>query len=858
MRSKWMSLTLMVVMAIASGSLLAACGGGGNDCGPGTVEEGGRCVPLCAENQYWDGTECKSVTTCANGTTLNPATGECEPACGEGQYWDGTACVDAPECGDGTVFNPDTGQCEPECGTDEYWDGTACVAVPECPGGYTFNPTTGECENDCPPGTFWDDVAGDCVDACGDGTVLHDGECVPWIDVVEADYPEAAENNDPSYGGTPGAFDVPAIDAEDATILGGVIGVPADLDGDEVEDVDIDCWLFAGTAEMRLEIDGWADGLFNVATFVQGVGEENSFYWRYGLNPDGAASERQVVLPLDGDYMICASDYSNFTGDFPVGGDDLGYFIAIRQLVNPAPTQSSLGSAVTGAVWDLDQYVVTGTAGELVDVVINDWNADNLGLITIKNASGDLIGQLINSFSFWGMVYEIPFDPGMKFTLAMPADGGMMMTMDYRYRTAGGNDYDVTVQYNPDVEPVTQIPADLNGEDLGSSAAEKIYQIDAEAGKLYYMLFENLGADVTASLIGVLRDANYNVISYVDTEYDPAPYELFFYAKEDTRFYIEVFDYYQEEGSDYTYDLSIDVYDVTDMGTLDENNTQATLAGEGPIAAAGDQFWYAITFAADGNVTGTFTPYNFDVAVEIFDEMVTPLAIEDYMLVGEAETFTYIMGAATFLFRVTESGMDEGDNGYTFDIDIQYEAFPAEAEPNDDMAHATPFVYDPADPWTIYSGHIDTASDLDWYAFTVTESGVLWAQTLAGTPYADTEIWIYDTDGTTVLANNDDYSYDHYFSYAEAELMAAGTYYIVVGCTSVADYCVPDVDYLLAAGFLAGECMIGNAYCADASTLMECQDGTGYVATTCDYGCDDSTGVAQCTPPPLDEVEPND
>ena len=81
--------------------MLAACGDNSRECGPGTIEDNGACVP---------------EATCGFGTHQVPGTYECVP--------DGTACSD------GTVFDPLTGQCKIDpsaCQGGTVLIGDACV-----------------------------------------------------------------------------------------------------------------------------------------------------------------------------------------------------------------------------------------------------------------------------------------------------------------------------------------------------------------------------------------------------------------------------------------------------------------------------------------------------------------------------------------------------------------------------------------------------------------------------------------------------------------------------------------------------------------------------------------------------------
>ena len=158
MRRKIKTASLLLPLAL----LGSACGVEGPECGPGTVAEGDRCVPVISE--------------CAPGTERN-SDGQCVPACADGQYWDGSGCVDLAECADGTVRDAN-GQCVPACGEDQYWDGSACVDVPECGPGASLDEATGQCLPD--------------EEACGEGTHWEDGACVPDVSCGPNTHPDAS------------------------------------------------------------------------------------------------------------------------------------------------------------------------------------------------------------------------------------------------------------------------------------------------------------------------------------------------------------------------------------------------------------------------------------------------------------------------------------------------------------------------------------------------------------------------------------------------------------------------------------------------------------------------------------------
>ncbi|MBW2699961.1 MAG: pre-peptidase C-terminal domain-containing protein [Deltaproteobacteria bacterium] len=872
MRIKGLKLSIMFVVVIALGAAAGACGSDGNDgsdgneCAPGTVEVDGQCVPFCSGTEYWNGSECVAGLACAPGTV--EVGGQCVPFCSDTEYWNGTDCVSAPACAAGTVLNATTGECEPACADGTYWTGTACADLPTCGDGTEFNVATSECEALCAPGTFWDTTTETCLDACGEGTVLSDGVCLPWIDVVESDSVEPAENNDAMMGGMPGMLTVPAIDV--STVLEGIIDSPTDLDGDGHDDADYDTWYFSATQGTRLRIEGWADGVFNVATLLIGASEDESNWWyqRYGLNPDSPESERDFVIPMDGEYLLAVTDFSNLTGDIPVGGPEMGYFVNITQVLNPDPIAGTAGTPQTGSAFDIDQVTYTGTAGELWDVTIDSWGADTYGIMAVHKASGDFMQQLEGVDCSGSACQPEGLTGGLKFTMPMADDGGIVFTADYKYRSGSGGDYGFTVQPNPNVEVLdVDVSIAVHNEDLLSSEGEIIYQIDVVGGNLYRIAFENLGTDVTASLYATLHDFDFNILRDADTEYDEAPWEFNIYAEVDARYYIRVIDRHQEAGSDYTYDLRVSSWIVENLGTLDAINTSITRAGAGPVAAAGDEFWFVSTVDQAAEITGTFTPtaiWNLDF--EIYNTDVQRIDLFASEGDGEAETLRGISAAGTYLFRAYESGMDAGDATYTFDIDFTYEEVRQEVEPNGSEADAQEIVLD-------YNGvgelaNLDSEFDEDYYSFTLTADVAVTAETypeLGGS--VDTMLWIYAPgftpaddnpfcDTAECLAYNDDGG-EGLFSLIDGVLLTAGTYYLRVRTFALGS----NGYYGLRVSATEVICNSGETRCStvDVNILETCNaGGTAWDESTCLHGCDDSSGTAVCGSTPVDETEPND
>jgi len=98
-----------------------------------------------------------------------------------------------------------------------------------------------------------------------------------------------------------------------------------------------------------------------------------------------------------------------------------------------------------------------------------------------------------------------------------------------------------------------------------------------------------------------------------------------------------------------------------------------------------------------------------------------------------------------------------------------------ESEPNDDFTTA-----DPIAVGDDYTGSIDAAGlDEDYCSFSVVMGDMVRFETVAGGTLSDTRIFLYDTDGTTLLDSDDDGG-PGLFSLIEWTFAATGTYYLYV------------------------------------------------------------------------------
>ncbi|MFM2153136.1 MAG: hypothetical protein RL199_1571 [Pseudomonadota bacterium] len=266
---------------------------------------------------------CRSAVVCGDGTELVGS--ECRP-------------TSLMACGGGTVASD--GGCLPEvvCGADTVVSDGRCVP--------TFA---------CGPGTVAS--SGVCIPAsvitCGPGTDEVAGVCQPADLVQRTTVPEGGEPN--GLGGRPTRFALPAIGAPPA-VLGGIVDRPT------TAGADFDGFVFTGRRLQRLHLEAKALGAPAVSFSVHPcklVGtvcdpDPARPFPRYALRADSRDTERDVVLPFDGEYLVLVSETANVIGEAARGAATFSYTVDVTQLAQPAPQPLTMGFVQTG---DSDTYV---------------------------------------------------------------------------------------------------------------------------------------------------------------------------------------------------------------------------------------------------------------------------------------------------------------------------------------------------------------------------------------------------------------------------------------------------------------------------------------------------------------------
>ncbi|MFK7989238.1 MAG: hypothetical protein AB8I08_24680 [Sandaracinaceae bacterium] len=374
--------------------VLAACGGDSIECGAGTVEADGVCVPT--------GTD----IMCGAGTVLDMTTGSCVP---EGEL---------TTCAAGTTRNAMTGACEPdvECGTGTSPMGGECVpdGTVICADGTMFDMDTGTC------------VPNDDLATCAEGTTLIDGECVPDDETLMGETFAAAEPDDPTFDGTPATFIPPAVGME-VTAEGCITAADFDMDGEI--DVDRDVFSFAVSAPglYRINVDGLGGlaAAFFVAPDDGPLFDQN--WLRFGLNYAGDTSERQVYLPRAGNYSIFVFDARSFDVDSgfgpPVGNTETCYFMTVEALEVPTATPITDDMA-TGTLGAPQFFSATSVGRQSLTVRLFESQPAAVAGLVIDRA-----GDVLTNASAAGFME----DQAYNFSPGLNADETLLIVVDTVY-----------------------------------------------------------------------------------------------------------------------------------------------------------------------------------------------------------------------------------------------------------------------------------------------------------------------------------------------------------------------------------------------------------------------------------------
>lgn len=685
-------------VALISGLLavaLAGCGDDGTDCGPGTVEVDGECVP--------------NAGACGDDATFDPDTGKCEG--------------DGATCATGTVEQD--GECVP--------DGSVI-----CETGTTFDTDTGTCVAD--------------ITGCAAGTVQVGDECVPNDDTLVGDVTEPAEPNDPGSGGE-ALITLP--DVGDMLTIEGCITPYVDADDSGNLDGDLDTYVFTTTGPVLIDIT--VDGLGGLAGGFQ-VGSTDqalidSGWFRFGLNMVADTSRRKVFIPSAGTHYLLIGDSRAFLTGEAAGGADTCYFATISQVAIPAATPIT-GGMVTGTdlgdaefySYDPDEGDILFesltapapvTAGGLVVQLNGAFDAgsafvdfgEDANLATMGLADADTIVVVVDYIIDYGLS-DVPWtleiiDPGAQ---AAPADGTVTITHDaslfrWLYFDVNGGEVinlDITSDtgdllgltiVGPGFSTITT-PCGFGG---GECAQWDGWVQFVDAGRYYIRLF-NIEDPAPATYgVSVTRTAVAPGVITIGTEVTGATLanEFGFHELD-----VSAADWitFQSTPTNFDGDVEITLYDRTIAGEL---GIEVPDAGAIALVDAADEFGailvtddstYLLALTDGGGQDGDET-YNLDIVDRVFTDLGTvteaaPVSMTDVAITAGAINYYLLRAADGFDVDVSVTGTSGTD--------------PVLSRLDDEEVVIVGPLDDTAADGTETFNAIFTAG---WVAFTVTEAG---------------------------------------------------------------------------------------------------------------------------------------
>ncbi|MBI5477828.1 MAG: DVUA0089 family protein [Deltaproteobacteria bacterium] len=244
-----------------------------------------------------------------------------------------------------------------------------------------------------------------------------------------------------------------------------------------------------------------------------------------------------------------------------------------------------------------------------------------------------------------------------------------------------------------------------------------------------------------------------------------------------------VADLYGAMGSNLGVTYEAKVITPEDLGALTGTALTRTTV---TIAAAGDSKYYKLTVAGNALISVAATaPTGSDMtpAVALYDSAmgaIMPLTADP------APLYRPGTGTVEYIVRVTDA---DGLGGSTYTFDLAVTGGPvtatAEVEPNETAGTATAGTGLPL----VFTGSLASATDKDYYQITLSATAdLLLLTSAAATSGVDTLLQLYDSTGTTKIAENDDinglgcaFGYPEYcLSRIDQASLAAGTYLAVV------------------------------------------------------------------------------
>ena len=493
--------TIAVFIATAA---LIGCGGPedvGTDyeCGEGTVEEDGECVPAqpdeCDDDEVHDDVLGKCVPAaesyCGEDTEFDEESGKCVGSvleCDDNAVEEDSECVaeTIKECGEGTVA--DNGECrlsEEVCGEDTEFDNDHC------------RPS----EDLCGTGTVYDVSSGLCEPAadlsCGPGTFLSGDECV----ASSKYFGDLADDPDIDLTDEDADTSLAVPDEGDRVVFTGVIEQPQfDEDDEPVQDYD------------EIQFDADKGEWMEVVVYSMGLPEPgfeiiNGDYHRISDRGAGIEVRRELLINEDGTHEVTISNLPQLLGDqSPAGGDDWEYVGFVENIPTPPATDLDLvGETAEGDLRTLsDNYYlvdaedVESTAmifdllPEHTDAEMQVWLDDGT-LESVEELEDDAIAFIPPADEFY-LVFDHIHASGPSTEYSMSAQEGQAAGQGESITEevdVDAGDYVGMFQYNLDDQPLQASITDVDGGSVLASGSLEVSTAEEGNLSLYYLSEED-------------------------------------------------------------------------------------------------------------------------------------------------------------------------------------------------------------------------------------------------------------------------------------------------------------------------------------------------------------------------------
>ncbi|MEM9489123.1 MAG: hypothetical protein AAGC55_08260, partial [Myxococcota bacterium] len=368
----------------------------------------------------------------------------------------------------------------------------------------------------CTDGTVLDTATGACIidpEACQDGTVLVEGECRDPASIA-GDVAECAEPNDPALGGTNCGFTAPATG--DSVLISGCITPDSDT-------ADYDVFLFEVAEPTLLDVtvdgyNGLAGGFAVMPTSTELVVNN---WMRLGIDLTNDRSQRQLFLPMAGEYLMVVGDSRSFLLDGAAAGDAETCYLATVTGVE-IPPATPIGDSDADGLLD-----VNGTLSGITQFYSTSTPSDGALLFTVANAP--ISTALIDTVLMTDNQYRgsAPSDSRAAGESASVSIGGLsaaqevVMVVDPTYDFSMGDSAWELLAF---AAPVVGLPGDggvLNVPKPEGSTTDSSYAVfEANAGDILYLDISSgdLGPEGMAMAI---LDGNLNPVTAPCNESDP-------------------------------------------------------------------------------------------------------------------------------------------------------------------------------------------------------------------------------------------------------------------------------------------------------------------------------------------------